>query len=98
MDLEIAILAAKNGDAAGLISAMNDGGGAAALASCPGCRSAKVLPGVENPGNVLFLIEWDSVDAHNAAKASPGFAEFVRIAGPWFGGEGGGSMEHFRAG
>ena len=75
---------------------MNESGNAALL-SCPGCNSVKVLPGVENPGNVLFLIEWDSVDAHNAAKASPGFAEFVRIAGPWFGGEGGGSMQHFRA-
>jgi len=94
MDLEIAILAAKDGDAAGLIEAMNSGG-CAALEAAPGCRSAKVMPGVENPGNVLFLVEWDSVEAHAAAKESDGFKRFVQIASPWFGS--GGSMQHFRA-
>lgn len=93
MDLEVAMLVAKDGDAEGLIKAMNDGG-SAALLSCEGCHSVKVLPGVENPGTVLFLVEWDSVDAHNAAKATPGFAKFVEIARPFFGE--GGSMQHFR--
>ena len=95
MDLEVAMLQAKDGDDAGLIKVMNEGG-AAALESCPGCRSAKVYPGVENPGTVLFLVEWDSVDAHNAAKGTPGFAKFVELASPFFGG--GGSMQHFRVG
>lgn len=94
MDLEVAILQAKDGDSAGLIKAMNEGG-TAALESAPGCRSAKVMPGVENPGTVLFLVEWDSAEAHAAAKSSPGFAKFIEIAGPYFGG--GGSMQHFRA-
>lgn len=93
MDLEVAILAAKGGDSAGLVKAM-EAGGTAGLLSCEGCRSVKILPGVENPGNVLFLIEWDSVDAHNAAKATPGFAKFVEHAGPFFGE--GGSMQHFK--
>lgn len=97
MHLEVAILAAKNGDAQGLVKAMKEGGNAALL-SCPGCNTVKVLPGVENPGNVLFLIEWDSVDAHNAAKTSDGFQKFIQIASPWFGGEGGGSMQHFDLG
>ena len=57
MDLEVAILAAKDDDAAGLVKAMNDGG-SAALLSCDGCNSVKVLPGVENAGNVLFVVEW----------------------------------------
>lgn len=94
MDLEVAMLEAKGGDAAGLIKAMNEGG-SAALASAPGCRSVKVLPGVENPGTVLFLIEWDSAEAHTAAKTSPGFTKFVEVASPFFGG-GGGSMQHFK--
>jgi quinol monooxygenase YgiN len=93
MDLEIAMLNARNGDSAGLIKAMNEGG-SAALASAPGCRSVKVLPGVENPGTVLFLVEWDSAEAHAAAKDSPGFARFKEIASPYFGD--GGSMQHFR--
>jgi quinol monooxygenase YgiN len=98
MHLEVATLSAKDGDAAGLVNAMNNGGGCDALLSCDGCHSAKVLPGVENPGNVLFLIEWNSADVHEAAKASEGFQKFVQIAGPWFGGEGGGSMQHFDLG
>lgn len=95
MDLEIAILAAKNGDSAGLLKAMADGG-TAGLLSCPGCRKVTLLPGIENPGTVLFMIEWDSVDAHNAAKDTPGFKQFVAAASPFFGE--GGSMQHFKMG
>lgn len=98
MHLEVAILSAKDGDSAGLIDAMRNNGGCAALEAAPGCRSAKVYPGVEEPGNVLFLVEWDSVDAHAAAKSSDGFQNFVKIASPWFGGPGGGSMQHFDVG
>lgn len=97
MHLEVAILSAKDGDAKGLVQAMKDGG-SAALLTAPGCRSVKAYPGVEEPGNVLILAEWDSVDAHNAARDSQGFQEFKRIAGPWFGGPGGGSMQHFDIG
>ena len=93
MDLEIAILSARNGDSQGLLKAMEDGGTAGLLA-CPGCNKVTLLPGIEHPGNVLFMIEWDSVDAHNAAKAAPGFAKFVEAASPFFGE--GGSMQHFK--
>lgn len=96
MDLEIAIVAAKDGDAAGLVKAMDESG-SAHLMSAPGCISAKALQGVENPGNVLFLVEWESVEAHNAARSSEGFRKFIEVASPWFG-TGGGSMQHFRFG
>ena len=95
MELEIAILAAKNGDSAGLLKAMANGG-TAGLLSCPGCRKVTLLPGIETPGTVLFMIEWDSVDAHNAAKDTPGFKQFVAAASPFFGE--GGSMQHFKMG
>jgi quinol monooxygenase YgiN len=94
MDLEVAILTAKDGDSDGLLKAMEQSGTAGLLA-CPGCNSVKLLKGVENPGNVLFLIEWDSVEAHNAAKASDGFKQFIAAASPFFS-EGGGSMQHFK--
>ncbi len=97
VDLEVAIVAAKDGDAAGLVAAM-DTGGNAHLESVPGCISARTLKGVENPGNVLFLVEWESVEAHNAGKTSEGFRKFIEVASPWFGGGGGGSMQHFTAG
>ena len=98
MDLEVAILSARDGDSAGLVKAMREGGGCDALLACPGCISAKVMPGVEQPGNVLFLVEWESVEAHNAAKETEHFARFKEIAGPFFGGPGGGTMQHFKAG
>ena len=95
MHLEVAILAVKDGNTQGMIEAMNNGG-AAGLLAAPGCRSVKVLPGVENPGNVLFLVEWDSVDAHNGARDSDGFKSFIQHASPFFGE--GGSMQHFDLG
>lgn len=94
MDLEIAIVGTKDDNAAAMIDAMYNDGGIEALESVPGCRKAQVLPGVENPGNVLFLVEWDSVEAHAAGKEHEGFKRFHQIAGPFFGG--GGSMQHFR--
>jgi len=95
MHLEVAILAAKDGNAQGMIEAMNNGG-AAGLLAAPGCRSVRVLPGVENPGNVLFLVEWDSVDDHNGARDSDGFKSFIQHASPFFGESG--SMQHFDLG
>ncbi|MFT4025853.1 MAG: antibiotic biosynthesis monooxygenase family protein [Novosphingobium sp.] len=94
MDLEIAIVSTKDDNAAAMIDAMYNQGGIAALESAPGCRKAKVLPGVENPGKVVFLVEWDSVEAHAAGKDSEGFRNFLKIAGPFFGSSA--SMEHFR--
>ncbi len=95
MDLEIAIITLDPENVPELLAAMDDGG-SAALLSAPGCRSVKVLPGVENPGNVLFLVEWDSAEAHAAAKDSPGFQGFRAACAPVFAKSKGGSMEHFR--
>lgn len=97
MDLEVAILPCKDGNSAGMIKAMEEAGKAGLLA-CPGCNSVKVLPGVENPGTVLFLIEWDSAQAHEDAKTHEGFQKFYEAAGPYFGGEGDVSMQHFKLG
>ena len=94
MDLEIAVISVGEENVAELLAAM-DNGGTAALLSAPGCHSVKVLPGVENPGNVLFLVEWESAEAHAAAKDSPGFAGFHAACGPVFAKSTGGSMEHF---
>jgi quinol monooxygenase YgiN len=93
MDMEVAIMPVKDGNARGMIEAM-DGGGRASLLSCPGCRSVKVYPGIENPGSVLFLIEWDSTAAHEAAKGTDGFAGFIKAITPFFGE--GATMQHFK--
>lgn len=93
MDLEVCVLEAKGGDATALVNAMNAGGGGAALASCPGCRKVTTLTGIEKPGTALLLVEWDSVAAHEAAKATEGFKTFIGIAGPFLGG--GSSVLHY---
>ena len=97
MDLEIAIITVGEENVPDLIAAM-DGGGTAALLSAPGCHSVKVLPGVENPGNALFLVEWESAEAHAAAKDSEGFKGFHAACAPIFAKSTGGSMQHFRLG
>ena len=42
MDLEVAIPSAKNGDSAGLVKAMTEGGGSEALLSVPGFQFRKL--------------------------------------------------------
>jgi len=93
MDLEVAIAPCKDGNSAGMIQAMEEAG-TQALLSVPGCNSVKVLPGVENPGTVILMIEWDSVDAHNAGTSTEGFGAFLAAAGPFLGE--GITMQHFR--
>jgi heme-degrading monooxygenase HmoA len=94
MHTEIAVLPVREGQEDGFIKAMNEGGGMAALLDCVGCHSARMGRGVENPSKFCLQLEWESVDAHNAARDSEAFGRFKTIAGPFFG-AGGGFMEHF---
>ena len=41
------------------------------LAALPGCRSAKLLRAIENPSRVILIFEWDSIEAHRKANATP---------------------------
>ena len=43
------------------------------LAASPGCRSVRMTQGIETPTRFVLLVEWDSVEAHDAFRASPGF-------------------------
>lgn len=86
MELEVCVIEAKDGDAAALVKAMNDEGGAASLASCAGCRKVTAMQGIERPGTMLLLVEWDSVAAHEAAKGSEPFNAFVSAITPFIGG------------
>ncbi len=43
----------------------------------PGCRSARLTRGVENPSRFVLLVEWDSVAAHvDGFRASPAFTRW----------------------
>lgn len=93
MELEVCVFEAKGGDAAGLVKAINEGG-SADLASCDGCQKVTAYAGIENPGAALLLVEWDSVQDHEAAKTSPHFASFVEKISPFLGGAA--SVQHYR--
>jgi len=93
MELEVCVIEAKGGDAAALVAAMNDGG-AASLEACEGCHKVTALQGIEKPGTMLLLVEWDSVAAHEAAKGSEPFSKFVGVIGPHI--AGGGDVLHYR--
>jgi heme-degrading monooxygenase HmoA len=68
------------------------GGGVSALAACEGVRSVQFGRGVESPSKFAFVVVWDSVEAHERARASESFKRF-RAA---FGSHGiGGTMAHF---
>jgi quinol monooxygenase YgiN len=85
MELELCVIEAKGGDAAAIVAAMNDGG-SASLAACAGCRKVTAMQGIEKPGTMLLLVEWDSVAAHEAAKGSEPFNAFVSAITPFIGG------------
>jgi quinol monooxygenase YgiN len=48
-----------------------------------GCLSFRALRGVEYPNSVMFLAEWESVEAHLASRPEPAHAEFREIVVPY---------------
>jgi len=48
----------------------------AALEAAPGCVDAHVLAGIEDPGEPLLVVRWESVAAHEAFRDSPAFAGY----------------------
>lgn len=34
------------------------------IATSPGCRSVRMVRGVESPSRFILLVEWDSLEAH----------------------------------
>lgn len=48
-----------------------------------GCLSFKALVGVEEPNNVMFLAEWESVEAHHTSRHEPAHVEFRNMLIPF---------------
>jgi heme-degrading monooxygenase HmoA len=57
------------------------------LTEAKGCRGASLARGVESPTLYRLLIEWDSLEAHQAFTRTPGFEMFKAGAGPFFAGK-----------
>ena len=48
-----------------------------------GCLSFKALQCVEQPDTIMFLAEWESVEAHHASREEPAHAEFRALLLPF---------------
>jgi heme-degrading monooxygenase HmoA len=93
MVTEIAQITVAEGNEAAFETAMRQLGGIAHLAACGGVQSVRFGRGVESPSKFAFVVEWDSVDAHNAARESESFKAFSLLVSPW---GIGGAMDHFQ--
>jgi len=67
--------------------------GIPSLAACPGVHAAKLGRGVESPGKFFFIVDGESVDAHDAARDTEAFKAFAAAGAPFFGL--GGGLDHF---
>ena len=55
------------------------------LASTPGCRSVRMIRGIESEHRFVLLVEWDSVAAHlDNFRATDRFVAWRAAIGPWF--------------
>ena len=51
-----------------------------------GCRALELIQGIKEPDTFLIVIEWDSVGAHEAFRATEQFQEFVTAIRGYFAG------------
>ena len=94
MITEIATITVSAGNEAAFEAAMRDGG-LANLAACPGVGKVQFGRGVEDPSKFAFVVEWESLEAHGAARKTDAFGAFRSAMGSM---TAGGSMEHFTLG
>ncbi|MDX6250980.1 MAG: hypothetical protein QOF10_4340 [Kribbellaceae bacterium] len=54
------------------------------IENAEGSRSIRMTGGIETPTRFVLLVEWDSVEAHDAFRASDAFATWRGLIGPHF--------------
>lgn len=54
------------------------------VADTPGFRTWRMTQGVETPTRFVLLVEWDSVEAHQAFRDSDRFPQWRALIGPHF--------------
>jgi len=91
MTLEIAMVDVTEGDEDAFAEAYSHG--RLVIASADGCRSVRMTRGVESPSRFVLLVEWDSLAAHDAFRASDKFGEWRGHVQPYFAGPP--IVEHF---
>lgn len=63
------------------------------IGAADGVGSIRMTQGIETPTRFVLLVEWDSVEAHDAFRASDGFGQWRALIGPHFSGPP--HVEHF---
>jgi heme-degrading monooxygenase HmoA len=83
MVLEIADFLIKDGDEGRFEAAY--GTAVSFITSSPGCRSARLVRGVENPARFVLLVEWDTIEDHtDGFRGSPAFEQWRAAVGQYF--------------
>lgn len=54
------------------------------VAASPGCRSMRMTQSLETPTRFLLLVEWDTVEAHVAFRATERLGQWRALIGPHF--------------
>lgn len=49
----------------------------------PGCQGVRLLSCIEDPGRVITMISWDSVEAHEQARLRPEHGRFRETVAPY---------------
>jgi hypothetical protein len=91
MVLERVEITVKDGMVEALLAALRDKG-LPLLRGIEGCLAARAGGGVESPGKVILLVDWVSLDAHEAFKKIP---EYVTLATAIFPFAASATAEHF---
>jgi heme-degrading monooxygenase HmoA len=83
MALEHALMHVAPGAEAGFEAVLEEALGV--ITSAEGCRSARVLRGVESPSTYLLLVEWTSVAAHTEDfRSSELFVRWRELVSPFW--------------
>lgn len=55
------------------------------ITATPGCRSIRLVRGIENPRRFVLLVEWERLEDHTEAfRGSPAFTAWRAAVGPFF--------------
>ena len=91
---EVATIDVKAGSEDQFVAAFNTG--LELLAGTPGCRSVRLIRGIENPTRFTLLNEWDTLSAHeDNFRGTDRFPRWLEYVGPYF--DGTPTVEHYAA-
>lgn len=91
MVLEVALIDVKPGSEQAFRDAYAEARGV--IGAAAGVGPIRMTQGIETPTRFVLLVEWESVEAHDAFRASEGFTAWRALIGPHFAGPP--HVEHF---